>query len=100
LHKRNNWLFHDNVEGAKSGAVIFSLIETCKAHGLNVYYYMKYILTEIVNCETVEQLEKLLPFNCAKEVEELQNLAKKADIEIGEVESKEDNMVKAKYWVT
>jgi len=31
---------------------------------------------------------------------ELQNLAKKADIEIGEVESKEDNMVKAKYWVT
>lgn len=72
---RNNWLFHDNVEGAKAGAVIFSLIETCKAHGLNVYYYMKYILTEIVNCETVEQLEKLLPFNCAKEVEELQNLA-------------------------
>jgi poly(A) polymerase/tRNA nucleotidyltransferase (CCA-adding enzyme) len=31
---------------------------------------------------------------------ELQNLAQKADLEIGEVETKEDNMVKAKYWVT
>ena len=41
---------------------------------------MKYILTEIVNCETVEQLEKLLPFNCAKEVEELQNLANQRPI--------------------
>lgn len=31
---------------------------------------------------------------------ELQNLAKKADIAIGEVESKEDQMTKSKYWVT
>ncbi len=31
---------------------------------------------------------------------ELQNLAKKADLAIEGVETKEDNMVKAKYWVT
>ena len=45
---RKNWLFHDRPEGAKAGAMIYSLIETCKAHNVKPYAYLKYALSEIV----------------------------------------------------
>ena len=34
---RKNWMFSNSVQGAKSGAVIYSLIETCKAHDVEPY---------------------------------------------------------------
>jgi len=64
---RKNWLFHYNDLGAEAGATLYSLIETCKAHNVDVFSYFKYALTEIVHCKTVEDLEKLLPFNCPKD---------------------------------
>ena len=63
---RKNWLFSDSVRGAESGTVIYSLIETCKAHDIEPYAYLKYVLGEIVHCETDEARLKLLPFNCDK----------------------------------
>jgi len=63
---RKNWLFANSVEGANAAANIFSLIETCKAHGVNPYDWFAEILAKIPYCETVEQYEALLPFNFAK----------------------------------
>jgi transposase len=41
---RKNWLFSDTVNGAKSSAVIYSLIETAKANGINVEQYLVSLL--------------------------------------------------------
>ena len=60
---RKNWLFHGNDVGAHAGSVLFSLIETCKNHKVDVFAWLKYVLANIHLAETVEQLEKLLPYH-------------------------------------
>ena len=60
---RKNWLFHGNDVGAQAGSILFSLIETCKQHKVDVFSWLKYVLANIHQAETVEQLEKLLPYN-------------------------------------
>lgn len=60
---RKNWLFHGNDVGAQAGSILFSLIETCKQHKVDVFSWLKYVLANIHHAETVEQLEKLLPYN-------------------------------------
>lgn len=61
---RKNWLFNNSVQGAKAGAVIFSLIETCKEHAIDPYAYLRWALTYIPVCNTIESLEKMLPYHC------------------------------------
>lgn len=68
-HKRKNWLFSDTVKGAKASANIYSLIETAKANSLEPYHYLRYVFKELPKAETLDQIEKLLPFNV-----EIQNL--------------------------
>lgn len=41
---RKNFLFHDSVAGAKSSAIIYSLVETAKANHLNVFQYLYTLL--------------------------------------------------------
>lgn len=60
---RKNWLFHGNDVGATAGSILFSLIETCKQHKVDVFSWLKYVLTNVHLAETAEQLEKLLPYN-------------------------------------
>ena len=42
---RKNWLFCDTVKGAESSAIVYSLVETAKANGLEPYDYLFYILS-------------------------------------------------------
>ena len=44
---RKNWLFSDTVKGAKSSAIIYSLIETAKANGVEPYAYLMLVLTDM-----------------------------------------------------
>lgn len=60
---RKNWMFANSVEGAKAAAVIYSLIQTCQYQKIDSYNYLRYVLTHIPKCTTIEQLEALLPFN-------------------------------------
>jgi len=60
---RKNWLFHGNDLGAKSGSILFSLIETCKQNKIETFSWFKYVLTHIRQASTLEQLEQLLPYN-------------------------------------
>ena len=46
---RKNFLFHTSVDGAKSSAILYSLIETAKANGLNVFQYL-YTLLFVYAC--------------------------------------------------
>ena len=41
---RKNWLFADTPKGAKASAAVYSLVETAKANGLNVYAYLQHLL--------------------------------------------------------
>ena len=43
---RKNFLFSNTPRGATSSAVIFSIIQTAIANGLDPYLYLKYIFTE------------------------------------------------------
>ena len=66
---RRNWMTIDTVSGAKSSAVIYSLVETAKENGLNPYAYFKYLLTELpklkefnTDQEESAAMERLLPW--------------------------------------
>ena len=37
---RKNWLFNASPKGAEASATIYSIIETCKANGLEPYTYL------------------------------------------------------------
>lgn len=58
---RKNWLFMGSVAGAKAGAVIYSLIETAKANGLNPEAYLRYVLEHIPSMNA-EDYHQLLPW--------------------------------------
>ena len=63
---RKNWLFSQSFEGAKSTAIILSLLETAKRHDLDSEKYMTYLLEHLPNEETLvkkEVLEAYLPWN-------------------------------------
>ncbi len=63
---RRNWLFADTPKGAKASAAIYSLVESAKANGLDVYKYFNYILTLMPGMDWHNHpglLEKLLPWS-------------------------------------
>ena len=65
---RKNWMFSDSVAGAESAATIYSIIETCKHHKIDPYAYLKVVLQKMPTAETLEDLDKLLPFNLDKQL--------------------------------
>lgn len=60
---RKNWLFSDTAVGAEAGAIIYSLLETCRAHQVEPFAYFTAVLTAIPSATTPDALEALLPFN-------------------------------------
>lgn len=66
---RKNWMTINTVRGAQASAIIYSITETARANSLNVYYYIKHLLTELpqlVNKNgNIEQpvLEPLMPWS-------------------------------------
>ena len=57
---RKNFLFANTPGGAKSSAVIFSLIETAKENGLNPYEYLRFLFQALPNRGKCS-LERFLP---------------------------------------
>ena len=60
---RRRWLFSDTPKGAHASAVHYSLVETCKANGLNPEEYYRVVLARLPYADTVDKLELLLPWN-------------------------------------
>lgn len=61
---RKNWLFCDSVKGAESSAIVYSLVETAKANGIEPYGYLLLVLSMLPylgKSPTHEELEKLMP---------------------------------------
>lgn len=66
---RKNWMTINTVRGAQASAMIYSVTETARANGLNVYYYVKHLLTELVKAVRTDgsidetELEGLMPWS-------------------------------------
>ncbi|HEY5581995.1 MAG TPA: IS66 family transposase [Rhodoferax sp.] len=60
---RKAWLFSDTPAGAHASAVIYSLVETAKANGVEPYAWLRRVLRELPSAKTVEDVEALLPWN-------------------------------------
>ncbi len=60
---RKNWMFADSVHGANASAVLYSLVETAKANGLEPYAWFRYVLTRLPQLEKGACVEHLLPAN-------------------------------------
>ena len=59
---RKNALFAGSDEGAENWAMLASLIETCKLHGINPEAYLADVLTKLVNHWLNRRLGELLPW--------------------------------------
>lgn len=62
---RKAWLFANTPQGARSSAVIYSIVETAKANGLNPYYYLRYLFEQLPNMDLTDEnaLDRLLPWS-------------------------------------
>lgn len=58
---RKNWLFAGSPRGAHAAAIFFSLVETCKANGINPYHYFCTLFHRIPLCQVDEDYQELLP---------------------------------------
>ena len=63
---RKNWLFSDTPKGAEASANIYSIVETAKANGLDVFKYFELLLTVLPSMEFLTNpdiLDELMPWN-------------------------------------
>jgi len=60
---RKAWLFSDTPAGANASALIYSLVETVKANGLELYTWLRRVMRDLPAAKTVEDVEALLPWN-------------------------------------
>ena len=61
---RRNWLFSDTPKGADASAMVYTMVEMAKAHNLNIYKYLNYLLEQLPRTAMAdEELSKLVPWN-------------------------------------
>ena len=63
---RKNFVLMESDHGAKASAMIYSIVETAKANGLNTYQYLELLLTELpkhTKDKSLAFLDELLPWS-------------------------------------
>ena len=60
---RKAWLFSDTPAGATASAVIYSLVQTAKANGLEPYAWLRRVMRDLPKAKTVDAVAALLPWN-------------------------------------
>jgi hypothetical protein len=63
---RKSWLFSDTADGAKASAVIYSLMLTCRACGVDPLIWLRHALTELPQRDDNADIGDLLPINFPK----------------------------------
>ena len=59
---RKNYLFAGSHEAAQRSAMLYSLLGTCKLHGVNPFDWLKDVLTRI-SFQSINKIAELLPHN-------------------------------------
>lgn len=61
---RKNWLFSDTPKGAEASAIVYTMVEMAKAHNLNIYKYLNYLLQKLPCTKMTDTaLAKLAPWD-------------------------------------
>ena len=63
---RKNWLFCDTPKGAETSAIVYSLVESAKANGIEPFAYLQHILVQLPylgKTHSHEELESLTPWS-------------------------------------
>ena len=62
---RKNWMFANTPKGAKSSALIYSIIETAKENELNPFNYLQFLFENLpqIDINDQEKLDKFLPWS-------------------------------------
>ena len=61
---RKNYYFSTSTKGATANAIFYTMVETAKSNGLNIYKYLKFLLDHRPSEDmTDEELEELSPWN-------------------------------------
>lgn len=62
---RKAWLFSNTPQGARASAIIYSMVETAIANGLNPYYYLRYLFEQLPNMNLTDMnaLDRMLPWS-------------------------------------
>ena len=64
---RKNWLFSNSTEGADASAYAYSIVQTAKANGVNVYHYLNFLLDNApTSLSTDEGLRWVFTFPAGK----------------------------------
>ena len=61
---RKNWLFAGSDKGGKTAAVLYTITQTCRRHGIDSFDYLQNVLTRLPNAP-VEDLPDLFPHRWA-----------------------------------
>lgn len=59
---RKNFLFSTSVAGAEANAIAYSVVNTAKENGINVYNYLTYLFENLPNIEFRANLDLLKDF--------------------------------------
>lgn len=64
---RKNWLFANTPRGARTSAVIYSIVETAKENGLNPFAYLQYLFERLPNIDVKDPkaIDDLLPYSAS-----------------------------------
>jgi transposase len=60
LHKKKNWLFFGDADAGQRSAIIYSIIESCRHHGIEPYTYLRDVLTRLPTM-TNRQIKDIVP---------------------------------------
>lgn len=62
---RKNWLFCDTPKGAEASAIVYSLVESAKANGIEPFRYLQHVLLQLPyfgESHSHQELESLMPW--------------------------------------
>jgi hypothetical protein len=71
---KKNWLFMGDADAGERGAIIYTVIESCRRRGIDPYAYLKDVLTRLPNM-TNHQTPDVTPAAWAKAQLQIQRLA-------------------------
>lgn len=65
---RKNWLFSDTPDGAYANAVLYSLVLTSRANGIDPYRYLVTVISRLPQVKSAGEVEALMPWNLKREL--------------------------------
>ena len=71
---KKNWLFMGDADAGERGAILYTVIESCRRRGIDPYGYLKNVLTRLPNM-TNHQIHEVIPSAWAKTPLHLQRQA-------------------------